>query len=281
MSRRFRDLRGRLGLGCFIALEEAVDIAPAALMRAFAETVPRSFLSVERRATGAEGAGLSAKVDGMAFAMLVAPHPLEPEQLLEAGYANVFWPEGPAEIAPHRAVIAIVGEERERGHGRVRAQAIALTKLAAAVAEITPSLGVYWPIAETLAAPERLPRAVRELGEGKWPVDLWIGYTFFGVDEPGEPLLVGVQSRGAVDYFGFEIEVPPFEVERRSEPIYILLGAAGYLMNFGDVIPDGQLVEVIGAKRTKYELHLGRGDQTGLAQLRVLEPGQQPGARQG
>jgi hypothetical protein len=92
----------------------------------------------------------------------------------------------------------------------------------------------------------------------------------FGNPDPRKPHL-GVQTVGASAYLGFELRVPPFPVKDRKEPLRILYGAAAYLMNFGDVIRDGQQVEVVGERRTSYKLHLGGRDRPGIAILSVLD----------
>lgn len=262
---------GELGLMCMIALDEATELEPILLKNAVQYIAPKSSVLIETGSSGPGEDGLLVTVDRHRFVVAALDGEVPQENVDGALQNNIFWPEGRDEFAGHRGMLAIAALEQETSHGLVRAQAIALTKLAAAMAEIAPSRGVYWRGSETVCAPERLLRAVNDIDQGKWPVDLWIGYIFFGVDRPDEPLWIGCQSRGAFDYLGFEIEVPPFFVERRSEPIRILLGAVGYLMNFGDVIRSGQLVQVDDERRTQYQLHIGARGKPGLAQLSVVE----------
>lgn len=261
-----------LGLMCMIALDELVPIDLFALRRAVQLVAPRSGMTVERRKAPPSETALIVDFDGQLFAIHACGDRIPEADYQEAVVGNLFWPEAADAMARHRASVTICGVERHRVHGLARAQAVALTRLAAAVAEATPSCGVHWLGTKAMASPDRLARATGELARHLWPVDLWLGYTFYGTDRPGERLVVGVQTMGAAAYLGFEIEVPPFEVVDKIEPIRILFGAVGYLMAYGDVIRDGTLVEVKGERRTQYQLHLGGGSAPGLARLEVLKP---------
>ncbi len=261
----------RLGLMCMIALDEPGPLDLFALRRAVQTVAPRSGITIERRRAPPAETALLVNFDGQDFAVHVSPGRIPEAEYQAAVSGNLFWPEAADAMARHKATAVICGVERHRSHGLVRAQAAALTRLAAAVAEATPSCGVHWVGTEAMASPDRLVRASDELSRHKWPVDLWLGYVFFGTDRPGERLVVGCQTMGAADYLGFEIEVPPFPVVEKIEPIRILFGAVAYLMAYGNAIEDGQLVKVKGERLTDYRLHLGRGATPGLAQLEVLE----------
>lgn len=261
----------KLGLMCLIALDEAVALDLFAIRRAVQMVAPRSVMTIERRPAPPGEAALLVTFDGQEIVVHACAGRIPDREYFEAVTGNLFWPEAADEMARHRAVITMCGAERHRIHGLVRAQAVALTRLAAALAEVTPSVGVHWAGTQAMASPDRLARAAGELSRHLWPVDLWLGYAFFGTDRPGEPLVVGVQTIGAAAYLGFELEVPPFAVRDRIEPIRILFGAVGYLMAHGDVIRDGTVVEVKGERQTRYTLHLGRGETPGLAQLVVRD----------
>lgn len=259
-----------LGLMCLIALDDNTGIDLFALRRAMQMVAPRSSITIERRRAAPSETALIVEVDGQRFAVHAIGERIPETEYQEAVVGNLFWPEAADAMARHRARVAICGVERHLVHGLVRAQAVALTRLAAAIVEVTPASGVHWLGTKAMASPDRLQRATGELSRHLWPVDLWLGYVFYGTDRPGERPVVGVQTMGAADYLGFEIEVPPFEVVDKIEPIRILFGAVGYLMAYGDAIRDGTLVEVKGERRTHYKLHLGGGSRPGLAQLEVL-----------
>ncbi len=263
--------RGNLGLMCMIALDKPGPLDLFALRRAAQTVAPRAQLTIERRRAPPGDTALVATIDGQSFAIYATPDRIPEAEYQEGCSGNLFWPEAADAMARHRASVAICAVERERVHGLVRAQAVALTRLAAIVAEATPSSGLHWIGTKAMASPDRVMRAVGEIARGLWPVDLWLGYVVFGTEHPGGASEVGVQTLGAADYLGFEIEVPPYPTPERIQPIRILFGAVGYLMAYGDVIRDGQLVEIAGERRTQYRLHLGGGSGPGLARLEVVE----------
>ena len=257
-----------LGFVCLIALDELVEILPSPLRRAFAYTAPRSSMTIEARdPEGAEQA-FRITVDNHVFGCAVFDGPMPEDEYEFAQRKSLFWKDAGVEMEDHRAFVAIAAEQPENVHGLARAQAIALTRLAAALCEELPASGIYWKSADTLSSVEAVSRGSGGIDQGKWPVDIWIGWQMYGEDDEDSPVL-GLHTRGASAFLGFELEIPPFAVADRKEPLRILYGAAGYLMNFGDVIRDGQQVEVIGERRTDYKLHRDANGNALVARLTV------------
>ncbi|MEO0624437.1 MAG: hypothetical protein AAFU49_03665 [Pseudomonadota bacterium] len=260
-----------LGLACMLALEDYAPLDLFGLRRAVAQVAPRSTIQIERRRTPPGESALFVEFDGQPFVVHASQERMPEAEYKEAVAGNLFWPEAGDAMARHSACVTVCGAIRQRGHGLVRAQAIALTRLAASVSLAYQAVGVHWLGTRAMASPSRLSRAAEELGNHLWPVDLWLGYVHFGTDRPGEQLVIGVQTVGAKEYLGFEIEVPQIPVVDKIEPIRILFGAVGYLIAHGRVIEDGKLVEVQGERLSRWRLHLGKEDAPGLAQLTVVE----------
>lgn len=262
-------LSGDLGLTCIIALDDVVDIVPSQVVRSLGFVAPRSSVDVRSSPVQGPEQSLIVQVDQCTFACAVFEGRIPDPEYSFSLHKSVFWPDAAESMAQHRAFVVISASEQESRHGLVRAQAVALTRLTATLAEILPSSGILWNGSLICTSPQRLAAAPAEIATGKWPVDVWVGYQFFGEEDVERPFL-GLQTRGASDYLGFEMEVPPFFVSDRKEPVRIMYNAVGYLMNYGDVIKDGQLVEVEGERRTHYQLHLGVNGEPGLARLTVL-----------
>ena len=265
MVRNYKDL----GLTCIIALDDVAEVMPSQLVRAMGFVAPRSSVKLRDSVVTSEEQRLIIQVDQHEFACAIFTGRIPDPEYSFALHKSIFWPDPTENMAHHKAFIVISASEQESRHGLVRAQAVALTRLSASIAEILPSCGVLWNGSLICTSPQRLALAPTEIASGKWPVDVWVGYQFFGQEDVERPYL-GLQTRGAADYLGFEMEVPPFFVDDRKEPVRILYNAVGYLMNYGDVIKDGQLVEVQGERRTQYQLHLGANGEPGLARLTVL-----------
>lgn len=259
-----------LGLICLVALDELAEILPGPLATAFELTAPRSVLEIEDApAHGCEQAFMMT-VDGHVFGCASYDSPLPEEEYEFAERKSMFFQDAGMQMSTHQAFVALCAAEPETGHGLVRAQAVALTRLAAALCEVMPAQGIYWRGADTLSAPEAVARAAAAFYKGKWPVDIWIGWQMYGDDDPRHPVL-GLHTRGAADYLGYELDIPPFPVSDKIEPLRILYGAAGYLIEHGDVIRDGQFVEVIGERRTDFKILPATADTPRIAQLTVLE----------
>lgn len=236
-----------LGLSCLIALAEPLRLDAQAVRSALARTAPHSDISVEARITEEGEHGLRILIDRQEFAAVVLAG-LIPQPLADAVQQSLLgWVAGKSALARHRAFVAVGAAERQRGHGLVRAQAVALTRLAASLAETVPALALIWTPSGATASPERLAAAPRELLTERWPLDVWIGYRMLRVQRGGAEL-IGSCSRGAADYFGSEIVTVPFRTADSMEPMKILLTAVRQLIDQGADLLNGQQITVPGAR---------------------------------
>lgn len=232
-----------LGVLCMVALNEVGPLDLFALRRAAQTVAPRSTLTIERRRAPPAETVLIVDLDGERLALHGAPGRI-PEREYQAGIAgNLFWPEAVDAMARHRAIVTVCGMERAEGLPAVRAQAAAVTRLAAAVAEATGACGAHWLGTGSMASPARLIAAAREIERRRWPADLWLGYVALGVERPGARPLMGARSEGATEYLGAEIEVPPYEAADRLEPIRVLFAGIGRLIGRGAPLAEGIPVE--------------------------------------
>ena len=267
-----------LGFVCLIALDELVEILPSPLRRAFAYVAPRSSMIIEASDPAGAEQAFKITVDNQVIGCAVFNGPLPEEEYEFAQRKSLFWKDAGVEMGGHQAFVALAADRSEAVHGLARTQATALTRLAAALCEVLPARGAFWKSADTLSPAESMARAASGFNQGKWPVDIWIGWQMYGEDDEENPVL-GLHTRGASAFLGFELEIPPFPVADRKEPLRILYGAMGYLMNYGDAIRDGQQVEVIGERRTDYKLHLGADGNPAVARLTVQTAGDLGGPR--
>lgn len=261
-----------LGLTCMIALDEPDGIFPDSLARTLHSLSPKT--SVYARSVpglDAESA-LMADVDGHQFVVAVMAGQIPEPDLTKALKQSLFWRDARSAISGHKAFAVLTAIENHTVLGLVRAQAIALTTLAAGVAECLPSQGLYWRGADGMVPPTRLLDAQREISRDYWPVDIWIGYSFYREDSD-DGLMIGVQSRGAVAYLGFEIEVPPIPIfeDDWKEPLRILFATIAHLIALGQKIRDGQHVQVPGERRTSWRLHTETSSGTPLARLTLIQ----------
>lgn len=255
-----------LGATCLIALDQADEILPGLLHRTFAQIAPRSSIVIEEAEDGHSTQALSIEIDGHRIGAAVFDQPMPSPDWEIAARHSVFWSEARQYLSTHKGFVALGALGKQTSLGLARAQAVAVTRLAAALAETMPTQGVYWRGAEVCTAPEKIVRAVGQIDRGKWPLDVWMGWTHF-FDEGDDRDVFGLQTRGAAAYLGYELEIPPAPVRDTQEPLRVLLNAAGFLIDRGDVVRDGQLIEVSGERRFVFNRHEGLDGSARVATL--------------
>lgn len=257
---------GSLGLMCMIALNDVAPLDLFALRRTFQTVAPRSAITLERRRAAPAETALLVAVDGERLAVHVAPGRIPDAEYQAALVGNLFWPEAVDAMARHRATATVCGTPRHRAPELVRAQATALTRLAAAIAAALPACGVHWVGTGAMASPERLARAAGEIARHGLPVDLWLGYETIAADRPGARPVAGARTVGAADFVGAELEIAPFEIADRLEPMRLLFAAVAGLMAAGARAGHGVAVELRGDRRGRYRLDMA-GPLPGVARL--------------
>jgi hypothetical protein len=260
-----------LGLMCMIGLGAPARLDAPAVHDALRESAPDSNITVTPRIADDGDGGLAVTIDRQDFAAVSLPGQM-PTPVCEAALrGGIFWNDRRQMIETHRGFIAISAAEPALGHGLTRAQAAALTRLAAALARTTPALGLCWPSAGTAVSPERLAQSLEQIHGGVWPVDMWIGYRMLVSDPTGDSL-IGARTHGAVAYFGAEVELARFAAADPSEPLHILLNIVGYLMGHGAHLGDGQPIQVQpnqgrAGRRFRVQRHPASGARPGLIRL--------------
>jgi len=258
------------GLMCLITLSEPARLDARAVRQALGETAPRSDVAVETRVAEDGERGLVISIDRQDYAAVVLEGRL-PQQVHDAALrAPVGWPGRSEALAGERAVIALAAEEPARGHGLARAQAVALTRLAAALAATLPARALVWLPTGVAVSTGRFARLPAEIQRERWPVEIWIGFRLLGtMAEGGER--IGALSHGAARYFDREIEVVPFPTQDRSEPLRLALATAAHLMTHGSHLRDGQTLQAKNTRPARCSLHPGRDHLPRLGDLaRVL-----------
>jgi hypothetical protein len=262
-----------LGLICLIPLAEPARLDAAAVREALRRVAPRADVVIEQRPTDEgggddddSGGGLAVSIDRQDFAAVALAGRLPQEVYDGAMQSPVGWRGRAEALAGERAFVAAAAAEPVSGHGLARAQAIALTRLAAALAETLPALAVVWEPSRIAAPPERLARLPELMLQERWPVEIWVGYRLLRAS-PDDRGSIGARSHGAATYFGSEIEVVPFPTDDPGEPLRIALGIVGHLMAHGSHIRDGQTIRTPKGRRARCSLHPGREGGPGVIRL--------------
>jgi len=254
------------GLICLIALERPVELDPRAMLDALEKTAPLSDVMVTARDPGGGGSGLAVRIDGRDYAAVAFGAQMPDDICAMALAGGTFWPDRHEAIASHGGFVALAADEPAKGHGLVRAQAVALTRMAAAVAGYAPALGVIWPAAGIAFPAARLGKAIDKIQHGAWPVDLWIGFELIATGM-GAARRTGARSRGARIFFGAEIEIKPQPDTGPAEPLRMALNLAAHLMVHGPHLREGQTMQLGGGRPMRIALHPARDGRPAILRL--------------
>ena len=262
-----------LGFTCLMALDSLPPLDLYTVRRAVSTIAPRASLRIERRPVWPDEPALMVELGGHEMAVHAFRGRIPDEDYFAAVSGNLFWPAAADEMARHSAC-AVISAARPPAQGEdALDQAVAVTRLAVALSQALPVLGVHWYGTGRMMAPDRLATAPREIDLRFWPVDLWLGYTQLGTDRPGEPLVFGARTQGADVFLGCEIEVPAERVSEKIEPIRVLFDAARVLIGAAEGVQDSRVIETPGKRGRTWQLRRLRSEERPVARLIDMSEG--------
>jgi hypothetical protein len=165
----------------------------------------------------------------------------------------------------------IVGALSEaEGHGPCVDHASVVTVIAAAIASMTPTIGVYWSNGGTVTEAGHFVQAAERLVAGRPPADLWVQLRWLdGSPTPEGERTLAVVTTGLSAFVGREVEfmpapLPPAVIADRT------LGTLTYLLTHGPVLKDEDSLGVSEKERIRVT-HAAQGYKPGVPvmQLRV------------
>ena len=109
-----------------------------------------------------------------------------------------------------------------------------------------------------------------EAGNGRWPVDVWVGAKLFGERRP-QGAAVGAASRGLASFVAHELAIAPQPGAEPGAQMRQLYGVAGWLLDAGPVLGDGH---TLGAEAGETSVARLRPGGRGVADAYVLHPAQ-------
>jgi hypothetical protein len=212
--------------------------------------------------TSATAGGLVLSVDGMLITVLFVDRPIPADELNAAIQGGrIGWPTAGEELAAHRAHVIVATVNPVASHGDALNGATGVTFVAAAVAALSPALGVYWSTARAVRATKDFVRAAEGLALRQIPTDTWVRLDFLqGSADLAEGIFAAITT-GLQPFVGRELEfapdrIPPKAIAQR------LVGTAQYLIANGMMLNDGDTVDV---------------DQSEQLRVRFADRGQRPG----
>ncbi|MEL6476863.1 MAG: hypothetical protein AAFR17_05990 [Pseudomonadota bacterium] len=254
-----------LGLMCLMALEEWRPFDVQVVRQALEDLPQPVSAEITVHPAGEEESALAITVDRQDFVAVVMPGEIPEPDFSQAIEGSVFWPVAREKMTGHSAFMALTANAVEDTPGLVRAQSVAMTRLAAALAETLPVMGVCWRSAEAAVPPGKLRRAVDQIALGNWPVDMWVGYdVHYGTGEKSEQ--IGAFTRGASDYLGCEVEIAPMPT-KPEVPLRILSATVSQLIDTGMYLRDGQEVVIKGVSHPRWQIAAGKSGRARITPL--------------
>lgn len=177
-----------------VMLPAAVAVEPDAFASALAELGGGAVQEVE-----AEGDVLTFKLDGAVGAIALMPAPIPWSEIERPAQTALMWPDAASVLRDHRAHLIVTLFSRT---GTVVDRKMRLTRVAAAAAQVTQALGVYWGDGPSVHSLEDFVEAATNRSVESPPMHTWLGLSItkptpdrislltFGMEKFGHPNLL-------------------------------------------------------------------------------------------
>lgn len=152
-----------------------------------------------------------------------------------------YWPEAARELRSNKAHFLVVASP---GTADLKAAAVKLTKVTAALVESSPAAGVLWGGSGTVHAPGPFTQTASEMSADRLPIEIWVGFGLI----PEEGRTHSVFTSGLEDFGMQEIEIhnsqrdPQFLYERLFDIVH-------YVLRKNVVLHDGETIGISDTER--------------------------------
>lgn len=244
-----------------LALREAVHLNSGGIEDELRRRFPLSSPAIELTPPPSEAAAASCRPGDLWVRVarhfilvraIAAPRPLD---VLDRPFRPVSdWPDGRSAIAAHRAYILVGAAGDSPDLADRISLAAAVTVVAAAVAAVTPTIGVIWEPAITLTSVESFLAQAEGIERQEWPIQVWITFVLFHHFAEGP---TGLATVGLATFLGWELEFRPCGLPA-SALWERVTNSALYLLANGQVFGHGDTMGYDAEKRINIS-HLKRG----------------------
>lgn len=259
------------GLMCVVALERMAYLDAPKLTHALRAVLPHLQCRVTDREHDTDRSGVLVEIEGHDFAMVSVDGHLPQPEFASAIAPNPLWPGADDLMDSHEAFVIISASRPAQNPAMMRAQAVAVTRLAAVLCEVMPVIGVYVQGAAAAVPPQRVRQAIGDLNQNRWPADIWIGYDWRGQEMDGGGFHFGIRSKGAVPYIGCEVDIPPRHVRDKPEILNLLFRVMSDLLSRGRNIRDGEPVRLHRFTEAHHQVRFVSHGKVPVVALRELE----------
>jgi hypothetical protein len=215
------------------------------------------------------GGGLTLTMGSNPIAVMPMGAPLPIGTLDQATAGNVLWPDAARVLSRHHAHVIVASLQKQPHEIADRVTAAAnVTRVCAAIASITSSLGIYWTTSETAFEIKRFQATTAPMSGGKCPIDVWVRLHLFKGNPNGKAIPIGCATMGLSSFVGREIE---FEPSLLSPGIIAqrVQGTIAYLLARGPVLQHGDTLGVSETERIRIE-HADKGQHVNLPIYRLI-----------
>jgi uncharacterized protein DUF4261 len=152
-----------------------------------------------------------------------------------------YWPEAAGQLRPTKAHFLVVVAP---GTPDLKAAAVKLTKVTAALVESSSAAGVLWGGSGTAHAPQPFRQTADEISADRLPVEIWVGFGLI----PESNQTHSVFTSGLEDFGMQEIEIhssqrdPQFLYERLFDIVH-------YVLRKDVVLHDGETIGISDTER--------------------------------
>ena len=202
------------------------------------------------------------------LSVMLIDKPLPEGMFDEAIKADLVWPDAKEKLAAHQAhvIVGCVAESEDFGSAIDTAGLV--TAMAAVVAALTPTIGVYWSTGNTVTETGQFLRLTDSFFAGTPPVAVWVQLLLL----PGPPTARGQRTlaavtQGLLPFVGREIEfqpstLPPATIAQR------VVGTSIYLLSNGPVLNDGDTLGVSQVERIRVA-YAEQGHRAGVPVMKL------------
>lgn len=210
------------------------ELTATTLLAGWKATWPKHKAPTEIEAAGDPSAtAMTMVLNGLHATIAVVPTPIPGGELDGPAQTSWLWPDASADVAQVSAhvVVAVTGDASAVDAHRV------LTRLVVAVNRATDALGVYWGAASHVVRADVFESMAQEYDKGGTPpLMLWIDFQGGVEGKKSSLFTVGLAAFGLM-----EMEIPG-ATSSVGDLREFAIGIAGYLIEAGPVIKDGDTV---------------------------------------
>ncbi len=230
---------------CMLALASGAGLTDSGIVAAWQALFPDASPLC---ATGAEKQVLSFESEGLSIMVAGMPMPIPEAEISGACARSWMWPRASEEMRRQKihAVVTVPSGDRSRA-GAVR-QAVAVSRVAAAICHSGEAVGVYWGSSYQVHNPKMFIEGVQVMtGKDSLPCMLWVGLAV-SASSPEGPYSLSTHGLRSFGHKELEVVDARFSIGVLRTTVLEIIN---YVLHAGPVLKHGQTLGSDGSTRWK------------------------------